>query len=226
MNGTEAVQVRRKPHIVMRAIQWIVATIFALFALLIISDSGKLKVQDAPVELFWAALSLSLLLAVVHSPAIFFRLPSKARLLPYGATIIWAGVFGGYIGLAQAAYDRSPEGRREIAEQQARTIEAAKTTRVEQIRAAQEKAEQESLEKETQKDRLCEALVPQVTEMASGRGVNMIELNQIFARKDPDPDRPLDCFAEAITSSGQKSVRFGVSRSPQGKEILHLEMQD
>lgn len=164
MDETETVPVRRKPNIVLRVIQWIVAGFFGLLALALTMEIRKLGIPDAPVILFWSAMAVAIGLAVAHSPAVFFRLPGKAKVAPYLALLVWFVVFGTYAMQMQSAYERTPEGAREAA---ARKEQAAQDL----VRDAQEA--REAGEKARAEESLAEAAevqkqLEQLTEKLEG----------------------------------------------------------
>lgn len=59
---------RKKPFVLFRIVQWAVVAFFALAAIIMASDIGKLSVPGAPVALFWVALAVVIGIALIHSP--------------------------------------------------------------------------------------------------------------------------------------------------------------
>jgi hypothetical protein len=104
---------RKKPFILFRIAQWVVAAFFGLVALAMLADISRLAIPRAPIVLFWAALVGFLLAAVGLSPPLFFRLPFKAKVGAYAGGFAALMLFGAYAGRMQSAYDLTPTGAAE-----------------------------------------------------------------------------------------------------------------
>ncbi|WP_216234032.1 hypothetical protein, partial [Novosphingobium sp. NDB2Meth1] len=70
---------RKKPFILFRIAQWVVAAFVGILTVVPLADTSKLAIPGAPVALLWSALAALVLAAVVLSPPLFFRLPLKAK---------------------------------------------------------------------------------------------------------------------------------------------------
>ena len=218
---------RNKPFILFSIIQWGVVTLFALMALILVSDIGRLGVPGAPVVAFWVALAVVTAVAAVHSPPLFFRLPNKLKLFAYVCVIVAVGVFGDYGRQMQEAYSKTPQGAKEAVAQAAADRQAANERAAEaaRLKGAEETREGELADKkladlEAQKPGICKILVDQMIAQTKSGGVQIIEVNNVTVEPGVDEIHPISCSGDAITSRGNMRVEFGLEHTPQGKDLL------
>lgn len=226
----------KKPFILFRIWQVLVVAILGLWTLILIGAVFKLDAPGAPVVPHIVTVVGFVVLVVIHSPKLFFRMSGKARAGVYvatlGALIISAIVLDG-VG---KAYFKTPAGAKELAERVEREAREAKEAAVEEERKkAQERVEQlrkeksakEAVEAAGKEMNLlnCRTLSEDVIRQykKSGR-IEIIEINDISARPEAEPGQQLTCDASAITSSGDMRLQFGLERSPQGKDILSSKL--
>ncbi|KTE39797.1 MULTISPECIES: hypothetical protein [unclassified Sphingopyxis] len=79
-----------------------------------------------PEALFWSLLGLSAVLSASHFPAVFFRSPRKWQVGVYVAIIPFLVLMGTVGSQSVAAFHRTPEGKAEMAKQEAADALAAK----------------------------------------------------------------------------------------------------
>jgi hypothetical protein len=84
-------------------------------------------------------------------------------------------------------------------------------------------AAQQVQEREDQKSRICQSLIPQVEEMTKNdRGVTILEVNNTSTGGTYDGN--LDCYASVITSRGNASLKYSVFKSPQGSPMINVHL--
>ena len=217
----------KKPFVLFRIIQWAIVALFALIALILVSDIGRLSTPGAPVAAFWVALAVVTAVAAVHSPPLFFRLPNKLKLFAYICIIVAVGVFGDYGRQMQAAYSKTPQGAKEAAAEAAADRQAANERAAEaaRLKAAEEARESDLANKkladlEAQKPGICKILVDQMIAQTKSAGVQIIEVNNVTVEPGVDEIHPVSCSGDAITSRGSVRVEFGLEHTPQGKDLL------
>jgi hypothetical protein len=217
--------------------QWIVFAFVALFAAALVSDIEKSGVPGAPMALFYVSVAVTLVLAVVHLPAVFRRLPRKGKWIAYGAILPAFVLFGAYAGQMNAAWERTSQGAKEAAERaKAEQLAAAETARakaqeeerlkVERAEAAESAAAEKQASLQAQGQSLCESLVPNVIALSKeGLGPEVIEINNVQVGYTGDTDR-LNCTGTAVVSRGEdRSIDFGVRRTPQGKDLVTMQLK-
>lgn len=121
-------------------LQWIVCVFLALIALAVLSDLRRASVPDAPVVLLYITIAATALLALIHMPPVFSRLPRRGKWAAYASILATFILFGVYVGKMNDAWGRTPEGAKEAAERATRQKE---TARQNAMADALEKAEQE-----------------------------------------------------------------------------------
>ena len=104
---------RKKPFILFRIIQWLVTAFAGLVALVVLTSTDKLSLAGAPVVLFGLSLATFVGLAILHSPPVFFRLPTKAKVAAYVGVFVGIMVSGSYMEQMQGVYERTPQGAKE-----------------------------------------------------------------------------------------------------------------
>ena len=218
---------RKKPFILFSIIQWVVAGFFILLALVLIADLRKLGVPGAPVVLLWVSLGAMIVVALLHAPPAFFRLPRIGKISAYVVALVAFVVFGTYAGQMREAYSKTPQGAKEAAaeaaaDRQAATERAAEAAR---LKAADEAREGELADKkladlEAQKPGVCKILVDQMIAQTKSEGVQIIEVNNVTVEPGVDETHPISCSGDAITSRGNMRVEFGLEHTPQGKDLL------
>lgn len=226
----------RKPFILFRVWQWVVTAFFVVCTLASLVDIGKLTAPGAPVVLYVLSIAAFFMMAVLHSPFVFFRLSGRIRVAAYVTVLASLILFGYSVAKLDEAYWRTPAGSKELAEKVKREEQEAKEAAVEEARKkAQEQVEQlrkeqsakEAVEAAGKEMKLteCRALSEDVISQykKSGR-IEIIEINDISARPEAEPGQQLTCDASAITSSGDMRLQFGLERSPQGKDILSSKL--
>jgi hypothetical protein len=212
---------RKRPFILFRLWQWLVAAVFALTAVALLAKLDKLALPGAPNALFWIALAVTLIVAVLHTVPVFFRLPPIGILAAYGLTLPAFMLSGTALEKLQSAYERTPEGakakearlasERAAAERDAR--DAAQSARAEsEALEAQNQAEQDKKDRE-----MCDLLIDQVVD-----GVKVFEINDVSIIPSSEPGEILTCTGEAITSSGRRRIELGLVKTPQGKPLVSV----
>jgi hypothetical protein len=116
-------------------VQGIVCASVALAALALAIDLRKVNVPDAPVALLGITLTVAILLAVAHAPAVFMRMPRWGRLAAYGAIIPSLVLVGFYFGQMRAAWERTAEGAQEAADH---AKKAGALAKIEEVRQAEQ----------------------------------------------------------------------------------------
>jgi len=220
----------KRPFILFRVLQWVVAAFFALVALIMAIDIGKLSIPGAPVVLFWVALAGAIIIALIHSPPAFFKLPRVGKILAYVGVPVAIVLFGNYAGQMEAAYSKTPEGAKEAAqraeEERQAAAERAKAdarAKADQEALAREAADRKQAELEAQKPKVCQSLVSQVIGMSkSGDGPEIIEINDIAPETSIEPSEALRCSGKAITSRGELDIEFSLVTTPQGKTLISV----
>jgi hypothetical protein len=217
---------RKKPFILFRIAQWLVAALLGLFALAMLVDLSKLAIPGAPIALFWSALAVFSLAAIILSPPLFFRLPVKAKVGAYVgglAAFVLLGVYGQQM---RTAYEHTPTGaaeakaraETEAALAKADAIAREAQTRVDAINAELSKPKAE--EPVSADAQACQALVPEVLAMAKEKGaVEIFEINDVRSSYSPTGRV---CEGEAITDKGKADINFSVETTPQGRTLLNM----
>ena len=104
---------RKKPFFLFRIIQWIATTFAGLVALVVLMDTSKLSLAGAPVVLFGISLAVFVGLMILHSPPVFFRLSTKAKVATYATLLVGVVISGNFMGQMREAYERTPQGAKE-----------------------------------------------------------------------------------------------------------------
>lgn len=218
---------RKRPFVLFGIIQWLVTASFALVVLALTIDLRKLSVPGAPVALFWGTLGTMIVVALLHSPPAFFRLPRIGKIGAYLVALVALVVLGSYSGQMQEAYSKTPQGAKEVAAQAAADRQAANERAAEtaRLKAAEEAKESELADKkladlEAQKPGVCKILVDQMIAQTKSEDVQIIEVNNVTAEPGVDELHPISCSGDAITSRGNVRVEFGLEHTPQGKDLL------
>ncbi len=117
MEGTKLPEQRSRGFLgkVANFIQWIVFTFVALFALLVATELRKTSVPGAPVPLLYITVAVTTLIALIHLPPVFTRLPRKSGWAAYGSIVAVMILFGVYLDQMQPAWERTAEGAKELA---------------------------------------------------------------------------------------------------------------
>ncbi len=216
----------------LHVLQWIVFALLTLIAVAIVSDISKASLPGAPVALLYASIAAAVLLAIVHLPFAFRRLPKQAKWAAYGAIFPMMILLGTYAGQIQPVWERTPQGAKEAAERkQAEQLEAAQQAK----EAENAKAEQQAKEREeaaANLDRVeqqglafCESIVPNVIELSKERsGPTVIEINDVKHSLTGDAEA-ISCTGSAITTNGDRDIDFGARRTPQGKELVTMQLR-
>jgi len=220
---------QRRPNILFRLFQWLITAFFVILLIVLLAMSDRLTVPNAPILSFVLSVVFVLIVAIAHCPPIFFKLSRRNRYAAY------AGMFGAftlfvvYTNQAQAAFEKTPEGRREAALRRAE--EANQAIRDAQAAAARSRAAVEATnsgeitaDPSAAGEHSCSALVPEVIEMSKGKdGPQIIEINAVETRQQWTTGWPkAECTGMALTDRGQGSIDFGSEVTPQGNEIVTL----
>lgn len=120
---------RKKPFILFTLVQWIVAIAFAILVLGMLVQARKLSLPDAPVAMFWLAFGAIAIVAALHLPPIYFRLPRKGKTAAYVAILPAFILFVVSVGQLDAVYSKTPEGAKRMAERQAEDAKDAADAR-------------------------------------------------------------------------------------------------
>jgi hypothetical protein len=139
-------QVRKKPFILFRIIQGVVAGFLGLLLLLTTSEFRKLGVPGAPVTNFWIAFALFGLLVIAHIPSVFFRMPKKAKVAAYVAMLVVLSTFGSYSTKMEPLWLRTPDGAKEAAQQAALDQAEQKSRAIEAEQVAKQEADRQRTE--------------------------------------------------------------------------------
>lgn len=121
------------------------------------SDLRKRDVPGVPVVELYGMIALAGLVALVHLPPVFRRLPRKAKWGAFAAIFAMMVPFGIYLGHMAVAYERTPEGAKEAAERAKLHADLAKAD-----------AEQAARDAETRKLADAEAAVEKGKEIQAG----------------------------------------------------------
>jgi hypothetical protein len=114
-NGAEAQSgVSKKPFILFRVGQWLVAAFFCALALALLLDVSKLGIPGAPIVMFWGTLASLAGIAVAQSPPMFFRFSFKAKIGAYAGGLAAFFLLGIYVGQMRTAYEKTPNGIAEV----------------------------------------------------------------------------------------------------------------
>lgn len=213
--------------------QWIVFAILTLLALAIATELRKAGAPGAPLVLLYITIGAAVALALVHLPPIFGRLPRKGQWMAYASIIAMFVLFGSYLQQMEPAWAATPEGKKELADKAeadrfaaAERAQAEAREKADREAVAREAADQKLANLEAQKPGICKILVDQVVSQSkSGDGPEVIEINNVVPDSGVDPDRPISCSGDAITSRGNMTIEFGLVRTPQGKELLNYRLQ-
>jgi len=142
---------RKKPFILFRMWQWAVAAFLALMIMPFYASIDKLSLPGAPVTQFWIGLAAVVLITILHSPPVFFRLPNGMKLSSYAAIVPAFIVFLLALVGIDEAYKKTPEGARQAAAR-------AEDEKMEGLQRAEREAEAAKL-------REAEALVKRAQEL-------------------------------------------------------------
>lgn len=217
-------RVRKKPFILFRIVQSVTFAFMTLCLLVVLTDLRKLDAPGAPVAYLYLCIAVSALAALIHLPAIFYRLPRKVKWGAHIAILPVLVLFGDYTGAMQSAYVRTPKGAKEAAQraQADRSVASDKARQAANAKArqesiAQEEAEQKSASAEAQKPELCKMLVDQVVD-----GEKVLEINNVTVETSFEPNETFTCSGDAVTALGAKKIEFGLVSTPQGKTLVSI----
>lgn len=171
-------------------------------------------------------------MVALHSPFLFFRVSWGMRVGAYLAIPVSFIVFGSTIQKVDEAYWKTPAGAKELAEKvKQEEQEAKRAAVVEERRKAQEQVDQQRREQAAEeagkqmKLLNCRALSEEVIKQYKENGrVEIIEINDVSVRPQPDYGQEITCDGSAITANGDMQLQFGLERSPQGKDILSSKL--
>jgi len=97
-----------------RFAQWVVFGFVSLLVVIYLGDLTKLGVPGVPVNLVYGTIACLIVIAVVHFPPAFWRLPQIGRPLAYVA-LVAGSYFANSTGTAvRTAYEKTPEGKAEL----------------------------------------------------------------------------------------------------------------
>lgn len=213
-------------------IQWIVFAFLALFSLAVTSELRKASVPGAPVILLYVTVAAAVLLALAHLPPIVMRLPRKGVWAAYGAILAAVVLFGVYLDQMKPAWERTPEGAREVAERTDadRRVAAERAREDARLRAevdAQARDEAERKRSQIAEDQLalCKSLQSNIVEISKDNSIQVIEINDIEVAPIADPTTTLNCSGTAVISRGEdRGIDFGIRTTPQGKDLVTMQL--
>lgn len=128
-------------------LRWIVVTLILLgFMLPLIAQAWKLAVEGAPLILYCTTVAAVALLALLHAPQIFYRLPKPAVAGVYIGLLVGLMLTGYTLERLDLAFEKTPAGAvqaaervaREKAEAVEREVEAQRQSDLRQIEKTQE----------------------------------------------------------------------------------------
>ena len=210
-------------------IQWLIFICMACWVLGLTGNIPELYAPDAPRTYFYSCIGGVALVALLHLPAIFHRLPRSLRLVAYLAILPLIGVSGDCTKRIEAAYRRTPAGIKEAAQQaqaeRQAAVEQAEVERraeaerarakVERDAAAQADAAEKQEALDAKKPEMCRTIVTQVVD-----GEKVIEINNVSVEISTEPNEILTCSGDAVTSRGNVRIQFGLVQTPQGKLLV------
>lgn len=208
-------RVLKKPFILFRIIQWAVFAFMVLFVLINASDLGKSNVPGAPLAYLYLCIGVSVVLALVHLPFVFWRLPSIVKWAAYIALLPAFALFGDYYDTMRAAYVRTPAGAKEVAERAKADREEAARLKAETDSEARRQATEKQAAMEAKKPELCQTLAGQVVD-----GTKILEINNVVVEPSYVENEILTCSGDAITSHGNMKIEIGLVKTPQGKSLV------
>lgn len=234
MDGTKPPEQRSRGFLgkIANFIQWIMFALLAVFALAVASELRKASVPGAPVILLYVTVAAFVLLAVAHLPPIFIRLPRKGMWTAYVAIVGVLILFAVYLDQMTPAWERTPEGAKEVAERtdadrRAAAERAREDARLRAERDAQARDEADRKRSQIAEDQLalCKSLQSNVVEMSKENFIQVIEINDIEVTPLADPTTTLNCSGTAVTSRGQdRGIDFGIRTTPQGKDLVTMQL--
>lgn len=102
-------------HYVLHFLQWLTFCAMLIFTTVAVSPLKYLNVPGAPKEWIFASVATGILILILHTPHVFWRLPSNGRWGAYAAIIGACVIVEGAFGEAKIAYRHTPEGAMEAA---------------------------------------------------------------------------------------------------------------
>ncbi len=182
---------QRIPPMLLRVLQWSMFAIAALLALTTLIPLQKIGVPGVNPTYVYATVIFCTVIAIIHLPYAFWRIPKGLRVGAYAALI---GSFVATVAtstIVREAYERTPEGAKEAA-LQARDAKELAETHSPTVDADPEFAELEAavLEMEAAANgegptdtSLCLELVPSIIDMSKEQnGPEIFEINSIDIR--------------------------------------------
>lgn len=112
-------------------VQTIVFILFAIVTLMALTELRKADVPGAPVQLLWVTIGVFAMLALVHLPPVFKRLPRFGGWVAYAAIIPAIILFSNYNDQMAPVWERTPKGIKEVAER-------AKQAEIDAVRDAEQ----------------------------------------------------------------------------------------
>ena len=222
MNSTH-LPARSRTARLLLTLQWIVFVCLLLVALRVITIEA-VNLPSPPTALLVISIVAISGLLLAHLPPGFRRLPRLAKLAAYVA-ILPAFILLGLSTLEmRAAYERTPQGRKEAAAKAAADRkDAAEWERRDAVRQAQNHAAYvagapaRDAQANAQKLDACNALVGQVVD-----GDKVLEVNDVSPEVSYEPNEVLTCGGDAITSHGNARIQFGLVTTPQGRQLVSV----
>jgi len=111
---------RKEPFILFVVVQWSLSALLIIVVSFALNEARKLGAPGAPVAFYSISLLSMVLVAMLLSPPIFFRLPDIGRVIAYAGMVASLVALGLSIEQIQPFWERTPEGKKEAAEFAAR----------------------------------------------------------------------------------------------------------